>query len=99
MLKKYFPRSVLSEEEPVEKENNIIENMMQCKVERFREHCHMLIISTKERIRFFQSCHDEMFGEKFMKVFLTKIKELINSIEEILPKTKIEQVNNFLVCV
>ena len=91
ILNKYFPRSNQSEE-VLDKDDQIAENLMKSYIKFFRDHSNSLIVMKKKRDKFFES-FDKQFNETFFDVFATKIKELVNLIEEILPKTRIEQVS------
>ncbi len=66
-------------------------------IKKFRKHSYMLIINTKERNCFFETYEKKLFNEKFFDIFVTKIKELVSQIEEILPKTRIDQVKNLFI--
>ncbi len=74
-----------------DKENDLTE-IIEGNVSKFRLHCQHLIISSRARNRFFESSYDEFFNKTFYEFFKAKIRETINIIIVILPKTRIEEV-------
>ena len=57
-------------------------------------HCHQIIISEKERTKFYEKQYEDKFkkDKRFSEFLNAKVKDIINAISNNLPKTKIEEV-------